>query len=64
MLGCKFCPFVVPFVRKLKDGRLRMGRDTLTWHVREKHTAEYYKILAFIRATSSLIPDQPDEGTL
>lgn len=57
MLGCRFCHFKVPFARKLKSGKLRMGRDTLTWHVQKKHPAEYAKIRAFVRAASSTVPD-------
>ena len=53
ILRCRFCPFEVPFIRKLKSGTLRKGRDTLTWHVREKHPAEYVKIRVFVQREST-----------
>ena len=53
ILRCRFCPFEVAYIRKLKSGKLRNGRDTLTWHVREKHPAEYVKIRAFVQRQST-----------
>ena len=56
MIRCALCPFSVPFVRSLKSGKVRMGRDTLTWHVQEKHPREYWKIRNFARNESSVPP--------
>lgn len=66
MLRCRFCPFEAPFVRRLASGKVRMGRDTLDWHVREKHPKEYWQIKAFAQRTSSTVPASPipnDEGS-
>jgi len=62
-LRCRFCSFEVAVVRRLKSGKVRMGRDTLTWHVREKHPAEYAKIRSFVgrSSTSTRRPTADDE---
>lgn len=53
MLRCRFCAFEVAFARRLKSGKVRMGRETLSWHVREKHPADYAKIRGFVAKSSS-----------
>mgnify|MGYP001561039749 CR=1 FL=1 len=68
ILRCRFCPFEAPFARKLASGEVRMGRDTLTWHVQEQHPIEYQRVRQFVREVSSTFPareveqDREDEG--
>ena len=61
MLKCRFCDFEIAFARRLKSGKVRMGRETLTWHVREKHPAEYGRIRQFVRRMSTAIPKPEEE---